>query len=213
MTNQWPRSGLYATIGGVEYRCDAEPDDIDQCERLVGVTTRVEYRQLPCEVLSISPSGDVVLHHLGKDNSGARDRGFARVRPGYWTKTVNIYELGTVCERHEDLLFDHWREKYHPRWSATPNTAKYPGFRTGGHISTYVLYRGWSCQLKGFNDDGTANLYSFGTDPPGEWEQFDKGEYRTTVPVWELSGYYEERRAESFEAWREANFTRPGGGS
>jgi hypothetical protein len=131
MTYTRPRSGVYATVDGVEYLCNDYPQDdqvllishdpenlanvhIDQCERLADVTTRADYLGHRCQVVSIAPNGDVGLYFLGDDKSAARKDGFVQVDPGTWAKTVNIYDLQNFHEHHADLLYERWWRKHHP---------------------------------------------------------------------------------------------------
>lgn len=80
-------------------------------------------------------------------------------------------------------------------------------------VHTYARYRGHRCEVRSFNDDGTANIQY--ADSNGGWAlgmgfvQHDKYEYLKTVPAAELHDYHEEQRDLLFDRWRDRTFPRP----
>lgn len=136
VAGQRPRAGLFATVGGREYRAEALPDRgvvtlvsdaaanpdpelfeadpggrwraevlVEQCERLDEVTTHGLYRGHECQVVAIEPDGATGLYYLGPDKSRAARDGFVQTEPGVWARTVDVFDVARLWERHTDLLF------------------------------------------------------------------------------------------------------------
>lgn len=80
-----------------------------ECERIDEVVTMARYHGHDCTVVAVEPHGAVGLRYVGKDKTRLIERGFVQIEGGVLAKTVNIFELGGMFERHTDLLFDEWR--------------------------------------------------------------------------------------------------------
>lgn len=92
---------------------------VEQCERLVEVVTVAEHLGHECQVMSIAGDGTVDLYYLGVESVAIPRDGFAQIDGGTWAKTVGIHEISLYRERHFDLLFEVWREKFSARPAGT----------------------------------------------------------------------------------------------
>lgn len=84
---------------------------IDECDRLVEVSTFARYQGAPCQVIAIGEDGQAGLYYVGHDSIEPERLGFEEFDRHEYRKTVPTEELYDYHEIHRDLLFNHWRAK------------------------------------------------------------------------------------------------------
>jgi hypothetical protein len=81
---------------------------VEDCERVVSVTTRARWHGELCQVMSIDDRGDAVLYHLDNNRARTVADGFRPLEPGTYARTAPVTELKDYHEFHSDLLFGDW---------------------------------------------------------------------------------------------------------